>query len=270
MWVLVSRFWFGHVRCPRTALPGTALPGPPFPGPPKISLFFFSLSRRKIRSFLPSPEVLSLNFVGVWKRQGRQMCKFGLSGCCVKPRRFGGAGVSHEKLQTCTFEGPGLRKHHQNSTRRPPEREKKNEFCGGRGEKKKRNFRRSQEGRSQEGRSGGTEHDQTKTLKATPTRETPLHETVTTHSTTHSTAHSTHSTHSTHTKSKSVLVKVGHDPSATLNELRDPERRPSRLSEAIPLEISRFWPQHRFQLDQEKCACNLCSAGGSQATPMNT
>ena len=25
VWVLVSRFWFGHVRCPCTALPGTAL-----------------------------------------------------------------------------------------------------------------------------------------------------------------------------------------------------------------------------------------------------
>ena len=42
--------------------------------------------------------------------------------------------------------------------------------------------------------------------------------------------------------------------SATLNELRDPERRPSRLSETIPLEISRFWPQHQFQLDKGKFA----------------
>ena len=31
------------------------------------------------------------------------------------------AGVSHDSLraQTCTFEGPGLQKHHQDSTRRP-------------------------------------------------------------------------------------------------------------------------------------------------------
>ena len=34
------------------------------------------------------------------------------------------------------LEGPGLQKHNQNSTRRPPEREEKNEFCGGRGKKR--------------------------------------------------------------------------------------------------------------------------------------
>ena len=32
---------------------------------------------------------------------------------------------------------PGIQKHHQNSTRRDPEREEKNEFCGGRGKKKR-------------------------------------------------------------------------------------------------------------------------------------
>ena len=48
--------------------------------------------------------------------------------------------------------------------------------------------------------------------------------------------------------------------SATLNELRNEGRRPSRLSEAIPPEISRFWPQHQFQLDREKYACNLRAA----------
>ena len=37
------------------------------------------------------------------------------------------ARVSHDspRAQTCTFEGRGLQKHHQNSTRRPPERGKK-------------------------------------------------------------------------------------------------------------------------------------------------
>ena len=38
VWVSVSKFWFGHVRCPRTALP---------------------------RTFLPSLGVFSLNFGGV-------------------------------------------------------------------------------------------------------------------------------------------------------------------------------------------------------------
>ena len=50
----------------------------------------------------------------------------------------GAAGVSHDspRAQSCTFEGSGLQKHNQNSTRRPPEREEKNEFSGGRGKKK--------------------------------------------------------------------------------------------------------------------------------------
>ena len=52
---------------------------------------------------------------------------------------------------------------------------------------------------------------------------------------------------------------------ATLNELRDPECRPTRLSEAIPEEVTRFGPQHSFELDQEKYASNLRSARGSTA-----
>ena len=47
---------------------------------------------------------------------------------------------------------------------------------------------------------------------------------------------------------------------ATLNELRDPVRRPAQLSEAIPVEVSRYWPHHQFELDQEKYASNLRSA----------
>ena len=69
------------------------------------------------------------------------MCTFGVLGLsCASPaaRSGGAAGVSHDnqRAQTCTFEGPGLQKHQQNSTRRHPEREEKNEFCGGRGKKR--------------------------------------------------------------------------------------------------------------------------------------
>ena len=50
-------------------------------------------------------------------------------------RSGGAAGVSHDRprAQTFTFERPGLQKHHQNSTRRHPEREEKNELvqCAG-------------------------------------------------------------------------------------------------------------------------------------------
>ena len=121
--------------------------------------------------------------------------------------------------------------------REDPEREEKNEFCGGRG-KKERNFGRSR-GRAVlgwavrgrvvrrkigpgEGRSGsrGTKHDQTKTLKPTPTRETPLHETVkqrthkrTTHNAHTNTPHTNtpHTQHTTHTTSQTRFwPKVGH------------------------------------------------------------
>ena len=41
------------------------------------------------------------------------------------------------ELQTRTFEGPDLQKHHQNSTRRPPRERRKSENGGGRGKKKR-------------------------------------------------------------------------------------------------------------------------------------
>ena len=53
-------------------------------------------------------------------------------------RSGGAAGVSHDspRAQTCTFEGPGLQKHHQNSTKKTKREGEKNENCGGRGKKK--------------------------------------------------------------------------------------------------------------------------------------
>ena len=50
VWVLVSRFWFGHVRCPGTALPLDR----PSPGPLQISLFF------------PSPAAKFVLFFPLW------------------------------------------------------------------------------------------------------------------------------------------------------------------------------------------------------------
>ena len=40
------------------------------------------------------------------------------------------------RAQTCIFEGPGLQKHHQNSTKGPTREGEKNENCGGRREKR--------------------------------------------------------------------------------------------------------------------------------------
>ena len=82
---------------PRTAVPkdrrsqGPPFPGPPFPGPPFLwtaqnFALFFSLSRRKIRSFLPSLEVFPWNFDGVFEGRDPQMCTFGVLGLsCEAP-----------------------------------------------------------------------------------------------------------------------------------------------------------------------------------------
>ena len=75
---------------PGPPFPGPPFPGPPFPGPPsagpaQISLFF-TLSRRKIRSFLPSLGVFSLNLGGVFEDREPQMCTFGVLGLsCASP-----------------------------------------------------------------------------------------------------------------------------------------------------------------------------------------
>ena len=57
------------------------------------------------------------------------------------------------ELQTCTFEGPGLQKHHQNSTK-PPREEERMKIVAGDG-KKERNFGRSSGGRESGRGSGG-------------------------------------------------------------------------------------------------------------------
>ena len=144
---LVSRFPWGfkvlvwscslHQEPP---FPGPPFPGPPFPWTPfpwtaQNFALFFSLSRRKIRSFLPSLKVFSLNFGGVLKTGTLKW----LSGCRVKPRRLRGRRGSHttaRELQTCTFERPGA----SNTTKIPredPQRGKKRtNFAAGQGKKR--------------------------------------------------------------------------------------------------------------------------------------
>ena len=113
VWVLV---WSCSVP-PGLALPRTALPEDrpslpedrPSPGTPKISLFFPSPQN----SFFSSlSEGLFVEFWWCFP----QMCTFGLSGCRVKPRRPENSKRAHFR--------PRRFKHHQNSTRKPPEREK--------------------------------------------------------------------------------------------------------------------------------------------------
>ena len=125
--------------------PGPASAGPPPPldppsaGPPKFSLFFFPFPP-PFRSFCVSLGVFSWNFGGVLKRKCPEMCTFGLSGCRVKPRRphqtgRRGSHTTARELQTCTFQGTCASKHHQNSTRRPPERHRNSETEAGKGRK---------------------------------------------------------------------------------------------------------------------------------------
>ena len=67
--------------------------------------FFFALSRRKIRSFLPSLGVFSLNFGGVFEAP--------------------------------EMSGPWCFKHHQNSMEGPQRERRKERICGGRRKKKR-------------------------------------------------------------------------------------------------------------------------------------
>ena len=119
----VSKFSFGHVRCPRDRpsrdrrsqdrpsqdRPSRDRPSRDRPSRDRPSLdrlkfrSFFSLSRRKIRSFLPSLGVFSLNFGGVFEDRDPKMCTFGLSDCRVKPRRphqTGPPGLAHDSPRT--------------------------------------------------------------------------------------------------------------------------------------------------------------------------
>ena len=103
-------------------------PDRPSPGPPKISLFFSSL-HRKFHSFFSLWEVFSLNFGGVFEGRGAQMCTFGLSGCCVEPRRphqTGPRGFTRqpENSKRAHLSVPALQTP-QNSPRENPQREKK-------------------------------------------------------------------------------------------------------------------------------------------------
>ena len=121
-------------------------------GGPKFRAFF-SLSRHKIRSFLPSLGVSSLNFGGVFEGRDPQMCTFGLSGCRVKPRRLRGRrGFTRQpdNSKRAHLSAPAF-KNNTKIQREDTQRGKKRmNFAAGEG-KKERNFGRSR-GRAVRGR----------------------------------------------------------------------------------------------------------------------
>ena len=123
-------------------------------------------------------------------------------------RSGGAAGVSHDspRAQTCTFQGPGLQKHHQNSTRG----RKKSEILGGPAEGGPK------KGGPGKGGPGGTEHDQTKTLKPphgnheTYTQTHNAHTNIHTNTLTHKHTQTHTNTHKhTQTQVEVGLAKVG-------------------------------------------------------------
>ena len=69
---------------------------------------FFPSPATHVRSFYLSLGVFSCFFGGVWKRRGRQMCTFGLSGCGVKPRRLNERTPKRERRKN--ENGSGRRK----------------------------------------------------------------------------------------------------------------------------------------------------------------
>ena len=109
-WVLVSRF-HGVSR----GLVMFGAPGPPFPGPPSPGPRF------------PGPPY-------PWTAQN-----FALFFPPQPPDGFGTARVSQHNQRTPNvhISAPRRFKHHQNSTRRPPEWEEEKEFCDERGTKKR-------------------------------------------------------------------------------------------------------------------------------------
>ena len=124
VWVLVSRFGLDRPS-----------PGPPFPWTAQNFALFFSLSRRKFRSFLLSLGVFSLNFGGVFESSNVHVWALCLS--CETPAASG-PPVLHtttRELRTCTFERSG----DSNTTKIPREDtqrgKKRTNFVAGEGKK---------------------------------------------------------------------------------------------------------------------------------------
>ena len=101
-----------------------------FPSPATVFILF-SLSFGLFRGILVVFEAPGPSNVRVWSSRV----------VVCEPRRPGLVGppgfhTTARELQTCTFEGPGLQKHHQNSTKKTKREGKKNKNCGGRGKKR--------------------------------------------------------------------------------------------------------------------------------------
>ena len=114
-----------------------------------LLLFYFHLSFPCLLLFLPPPALRAAHWARQPDRHGkpvllhqqgewRRLRHVSTSLTQVKQRnRRRAAGASHNNPRTPNVHiwGPGASKHHQNSTRRPPERQKKSETVAGKGRK---------------------------------------------------------------------------------------------------------------------------------------
>ena len=166
--------------------------------------------------FLPSPAqnfVLSLSF------SGSLLAEFWW--CLEAP---GPSNVHVWIAQACTFEGYGLHKNHQNSTRRHTVREIKSENGGGRGKKSEIlgvRRRGSSDGQSWTGRSGG------RVVRTTQTTPPPIH----------TTTHNTHHTTTTTTTRKSMKIWT---KKTEMKHTRATTKSAVRLR---PISTSASWPK---------------------------
>ena len=91
-----------------------------------------------------------------------------------------------------TFQGPGLQKPHQNSTKGPPRERRKNENCGGRGKKRAKFWAVRRRGR-ENGRGPDTHNTDTHNTH----QHTPTHTNTQQHTTTHTNTQQHTTTHTT-------------------------------------------------------------------------
>ena len=112
------------------------------------------------------------------------------------------AGVSHDspRAQKCTFEGPGLQSHHQNSTKRPPREEERMKIvaCPAEGE-----------GRVGRGGSGGGGVRESAQILDAPTKILNTHRTDTPH---HKTTHHNGGSRTGWSRAREVPRREVHGP----------------------------------------------------------
>ena len=141
-------------------------------GGPKISRFFFPFPP-PFRCFCVSLGVFSWNFGGVLKRRCPEMCTFGVLWLsCASPGGpvwWGRRGFTRQpESPNVHISGFRRSKHHQNSTRRHPERHRKSKTVAGKGRKRAKFWAVRRRGVQWRGGGGSCDNHTTKNNNAKP------------------------------------------------------------------------------------------------------